>query len=107
MTVYVDDWRQAATLGPVSGRWSHLLGDDEEELHRFAAALGLERRWFQLHRHPAGNHYDVPEPTRERAIALGAVPITWRQAGRMLRAARRSGPSSDLSGPRGEGAPNG
>ncbi len=95
MAVYVDDWRQKATLGPVEGRWSHLLADSEEELHQFADRLGLRRAWFQRHRrHPALNHYDVTEETRERAVALGAVPLTWREAARMLRARRLAEPAS-------------
>src|SRR5450631_1927344 len=32
MTVYLDDWRQPAHLGPVDDRWSHLVADTDEEL---------------------------------------------------------------------------
>ena len=93
MAVYVDDWRQRATIGPVSDRWSHLLADTDDELHAFAARLGLRRAWFQEHRrHRALNHYDVPEETRRAAVALGAVPLTWREAGRMIRARRLADP---------------
>ena len=49
-----------------------------DELHALADALGIERRWFQ------GDHYDVPEDYRERAIALGAVPVTSRELIRRL-----------------------
>ena len=49
-----------------------------EELHALADALGIERRWFQ------GDHYDVPEDYRERAIAMGAVPVTSRELIRRL-----------------------
>jgi len=74
VTVYVDDWRQRATVGPVDGVWSHMVGDDEEELHALAERLGLRRAWYQRHRrHRALDHYDVTEPLREEAIALGAV----------------------------------
>ena len=44
MSVYVDDWRQRATAGRVSGTWSHLFAgpwDDPAELHQLAAATGL------------------------------------------------------------------
>ena len=92
MTVYVDDWRQRARLGPVEASWSHLLSDDAEELHRFAQCLGLRRAWYQEHRrHRALNHYDVTEETRRAAIELGAVAVTWREAGRLVRHWRRSG----------------
>ena len=107
MTVYVDDWRQRARLGPVEGSWSHLLGDDAEELHRFAARLGLRRAWYQEHRrHRALNHYDVTEEARCRAIALGAVPVSWRGAGRMVRRWRRAAPVG-RSGPGAEGGTDG
>lgn len=87
MTVYVDDYRVQARVGRLTARWSHLMvepGGDLDELHAFAARIGLQRRWFQgppRHRHP---HYDVTDSRRTAAIAAGAVPITWREAGEML-----------------------
>lgn len=89
MTVYVDNMRMRVPgkIGNVrGGRWSHLIADTEEELHEFAAQLGLHRSWFQDPRvkHPewpadsyAANtwHYDVVETKRMEAIGLGAVPV--------------------------------
>jgi hypothetical protein len=85
MAVYVDDssirWR---------GReWSHLIADTTEELHAFAARLGLRRAGF--HRNPARpwkDHYDIPGAKRKAAIGLGARPITCREAVEMLRTRR-------------------
>ncbi len=95
MPVYVDDWRQRATIRSHEDRWSHLLADTEPELHELAERLGIPRRAFQRHRrHPALDHYDLPEHLRLRAIALGAVPVTWRQAGRMVREWRRESPTA-------------
>jgi Protein of unknown function (DUF4031) len=92
LTVYVDDWRQRATVRGRTDRWSHLLADDPEELHALAAALGIPRRGFQHHRRSAAlNHYDVPEALRTRAIALGAVAVTWREMARLTRQWRRAG----------------
>jgi hypothetical protein len=92
LTVYVDDWRQAATIRDRAERWSHLLGDDPEELHALAAQLGIPRRGYQQHRRSEVlNHYDVPEPLRLRAIELGAVPVTWREMARLTRRWRRAG----------------
>src|SRR6201996_4578124 len=92
LTVYVDDWRQRATVRGRTDRWSHLLADDPDELHAMAAALGIPRRGYQQHRRSAAlNHYDLPETLRRRAIALGAVPVTWRQMARLTRAWRRAG----------------
>jgi hypothetical protein len=94
VTVYVDDWRQRATVGPVTGRWSHLTADSDEELHAFAARLGLRREWFQdHHRDPARHHYDVTEPTRLAAIEAGARAVTWREGAR-LRRLRRAAPGA-------------
>jgi hypothetical protein len=72
--VYVDDaqipWR--------GRRWSHLVADTPEELHRAAARLGLRREWAQDKGRTL--HYDLPEDVRSVAIALGvADPITWRE----------------------------
>ena len=67
LTVYVDDWRQRATIRGRTDRWSHLLADDPEELHAMAAALGIPPRGYQLHRRSAAlNHYDLPEVLRLR-----------------------------------------
>ena len=64
MTVYLDDWRQPARLG-------------------------MRREWFQ-HKEgrPHQAHYDVPDRSRQQALDLGAVSITWRQVGRMMRQRR-------------------
>ncbi len=95
LTVYVDDWRQPATVRDRAERWSHLLADDPEELHALAGALGIPRRGYQRHRRSAAlNHYDLPEALRQRAIELGAVPVTWRQMARLTRQWRVASVSS-------------
>ncbi len=54
--------------------WAHLVSDTGyDELHDFAAALGIPQRAFQ------GDHYDVPTELRERAIELGAEPVGTRE----------------------------
>ena len=79
MTVYIDDMYRYA-FGEFRGmRMSHMIADRDEELHAMAARIGMKREWFQ------GDHYDVPVPRRDQAIAAGAVPITYRQAGAMRR----------------------
>jgi hypothetical protein len=91
LTVYVDDWRQRATVRDRTDRWSHLLADDPEELHAMAAALGIPQRAYQRHRRSAAlNHYDVPETFRLRAIELGAVAVTWRELARLIGEWRRA-----------------
>jgi hypothetical protein len=88
MTVYVDDMRMPALVGHVQARWSHLTADTDEELHAFAARLGLRREWFQPNtRRPEANHYDVTDALRDEAIRLGAVAETIRDGARRRRAA--------------------
>lgn len=66
-------------------RWCHLTADTTEELHAFASSLGLPRSRFQTKPgRPWVDHYDITSERRERAVALGAVEITLRQAGAQL-----------------------
>jgi hypothetical protein len=63
-------------------KWAHLVSDESyDELHAFAARLDIPRRAFQ------GDHYDVPDDYRERAIVLGAEPVEGRILVQRLRAA--------------------
>jgi hypothetical protein len=80
MTVYVDD---AVTLWR-GRRWAHLMADTLDELHAFAAALGLPRRAFQDK--TSGAHYDVPAELREQALLLGAIPLSRHRERARLRA---------------------
>jgi len=81
MAVYVDDsyipWRR--------GKWCHLTADTTDELHEFAARIGLRREWFQPGSRPELDHYDVTMERRARAVALGAIEETWRDAARRRR----------------------
>ena len=83
MAILVDQpvWRFRGTL------WCHLVSDASyDELHAFAAVLGIPPAAFQ------GDHYDLPEDHRARAVALGATEVGSRELVRRLRAAglRRS-----------------
>lgn len=61
--------------------WAHLVSDESyDELHAFAADLGIPRRAFQ------GDHYDVPAELRQLAIEAGAAPVTGRELITRLRA---------------------
>jgi len=81
MAVYVDSlflWPLQATKPAAralarrtGGRWCHLTADTVDELHAFAARLGLKRAWFQDHsRHP---HYDLTPGKRAQAVRMGAI----------------------------------
>lgn len=75
---------------PWRGRlWAHLVSDvSYEELHDFAQRVGVPRRSFQ------GDHYDVPEDYRQRAIELGATPVSARELLQRLKAAGLRLPAS-------------
>ena len=90
--IYVDDAGIQATVADgkrhYNARWSHLFCDgDLDELHAFAASIGMQRRWFQdwpEHRYP---HYDLVAWRRLSAIEAGAVAVPWRQSPEILRKA--------------------
>ena len=84
MTVYVDDMFRVPMGRFGRMKMSHMIADTEDELHTMAAKIGVARRWYQ------GDHYDVSMAMREKAIALGAVPVTMRQLG-LLHVGQRRG----------------
>jgi hypothetical protein len=69
MAVYVD----AAIWSWCGLKWCHLLADDTDELHRFAARLGIKRSSFQCAPTATTPHYDLTAYERSRAVALGAL----------------------------------
>jgi hypothetical protein len=79
MAVLVDELREYPHTRLPFRHWCHLVSDaDFDELHAFAAALGIPRSRFQ------GDHYDLPAHLREQAVALGATEVSARElTGRM------------------------
>jgi hypothetical protein len=94
MTVYVDDavvhWR--------GRRWAHLMADTLDELHAFAAALGIPRRAFQDK--TSGAHYDVTGELREQALRLGAVAISRHRDREQVRGVIRNAKAQGRGGDR-------
>jgi Protein of unknown function (DUF4031) len=84
---------------PAHGRlWSHLVSDASyEELHAFAAAIGVPRRGFDR------DHYDVPAEMYHRLVAAGAIPVSSREVVRRITAAglrrRKRRPGADPAPP--------
>jgi hypothetical protein len=95
MSVYVDDAFIQASVpngsATHSSKWCHLTADTPEELHAFAARLGLKRSYFQPGKPIGGKpspfwHYDLTESKRARAIALGARAVPYRELPEICRA---------------------
>jgi hypothetical protein len=62
----------------------HLVADTLEELHEFAARLGLKRAWFQNRdRLP---HYDLTIGNRFKALKMGAVEIDHHKVRELMKA---------------------
>lgn len=94
MAVYVDRaiWERHDRL------WCHLLADDEDELHAFAAALGCERRRFQTRpRRPWIDHYDIDEERRAKALRAGAIELTRAEVCELIARKRAQGSSFTAS----------
>src|SRR5258707_80260 len=95
MAVLVDELREYPHTRLPFRHWCHLVSDaDFEELHAFAATLGIPRHRFQ------GDHYDLPPWLRSRALELGAEEVP---TGGLL--VRMAGPRGDRARRRGARRP--
>lgn len=91
MAVYVDDMRE--TYGRLI--MCHMLADTDDELHAMADAIGVARKWHQK----AGtyqSHYDIALSKRALAVKTGAIEITMRQTGEIMRARRHIGKCAEF-----------
>lgn len=75
MAIYVDP-----CVWPARDRvWCHLMTDGpSSELRAFAEQLGLRPEWIQRAGTPR-EHFDLPPEGRQRAIELGAIPVTAKE----------------------------
>lgn len=89
MAVYVDELR---TIRPADSkpqaqrngdRWCHMTADSEQELHEFAARLGLKRTWYQVGGrkvwHWYLSHYDLVPSKRALAVRYGAREVSLEE----------------------------
>jgi hypothetical protein len=85
--VYVDDaiWNWQGL------KWCHLLADEIDELHRFAARLGISRASYQGPPKTSAPHYDLTGFERSRALALGAKPCSRHEIVAVFRTVRIAG----------------
>lgn len=77
--VYVDD----ADVPRYGRGWFHLTADSLDELHAFAACVGLAARAF--HRGARHPHYDITAAQRLKALRSGALPVSPREVVRIAR----------------------
>lgn len=79
MAILIDSFQNGAR-GPFRywhRRCGHLVSDSSlEELHEFAAELGMRREWFQMKSIP---HYDLTGDVYELAIERGAILVSSRE----------------------------
>ncbi len=68
----------------------HLISTTSpEELHKFAQGIGLQREWYQDHRHP---HYDIlNDQIRRKALREGAKLVDRKHLVRVAREVKRNG----------------
>jgi hypothetical protein len=67
-------------------RACHLIADTLDELHSFAAKIGLKHSWFQNHDVP---HYDLTESKRVLAIKGGAIALETKEFVRKMRSVEK------------------
>ena len=87
MAVYVDAaiWRWAGR------KWCHLMADDQAELHRFAARLGIHRSSYQGPPRTSAPHYDITSFERDRALRMGAKASSRDEIVAVFRRVRAAG----------------
>lgn len=72
MAVYIDEIQPC--VPNCNWQWNHcahLMADDLNELHAFAAKIGLKLEWFQNRK--TGKHYDLTQGKWIQAKATGAI----------------------------------
>lgn len=85
MTVYVDDM-YTVPMGQLGRmKMSHMIADNDDEIHAMATKIGIARKWYQ------GDHYDICLSMRSKAVALGAKEVTMRQLSAMVMNRRHLG----------------
>ncbi len=85
MAVYVDDMRAPFRRMIMC----HMIADTTDELNAMADRIGVSRRWIQKPGTP-NEHYDICLSARAKAVAAGAIEITWRETGQRTMAKRKA-----------------
>lgn len=77
MTILVDPAQDYGDIARAKAlrwtTWCHMVSDEsEDELHRFAARVGLRRSWYH------NGHYNLTAGRRRVAVDAGAVEVSAR-----------------------------
>lgn len=80
MPVYVDDMR--APFGRLI--LCHMIADTHEELISMAQTIGVNIKWIQ-HANTPDEHFDIALSKRVLAVKAGAIEISWRECGAMIK----------------------
>lgn len=76
----ITEYDAETTRGLPSRKWCHLVSTvGEDELHEFAARLGMKRSWAQLRPKASQAHYDLTTRRRAVAIRMGAISVDARR----------------------------
>lgn len=82
--IYVDELNKYP-----QGQFCHMYADSDDELHTFAASIGLRRSWAHLHKGATTIlHYDLTPNKRALAIKKGAQEVRAQEyVGKLMREA--------------------
>lgn len=85
MTVYVD-----SMFAPYRGmKMCHMVADSRKELLDMVDKIGVDRKWIQ-HKGTPREHFDIAASKRKLAVSFGAVEVTRRELGKILKEKRES-----------------
>lgn len=73
----------------------HMIADTDEELHKMADMIGVDRKWHQC----AGtykSHYDICMSKRNLAIKADATEISQSELGKLLKRKRLTNNSDSV-----------
>lgn len=82
MSVYVD--KPVAQFGRMV--MCHMLADSLDELHEMADKIDLPRKYFQ--KDVKTPHYDLCKSKRKLAVLHGAIEVSRRELGQIIRSMR-------------------
>lgn len=83
MAVYVD-----SMFAPYRGmKMCHMVADSRKELFDMVDKIGVDRKWIQFKDTPR-EHFDIAASKRKLALSHGAVEVTRRELGQILKRKR-------------------